>query len=252
MSEKLCLKWNDYQDNTSNAFKSLKNDKEFSDVTLVCDDGRQTNAHKIILSNSSPFFKEILSINKHPHPLIYMRGLKSEDLMTIVDFIYIGEANIFQENLDSFLSLAQRLKILGLLQNDNPQGDVKAEQNANSDYEETLPTVNDSQDSIIEINSNKSNNEDLRNIERKVSLINGDQQEINVKVDEHIGVGSDRNIKCLICGKLGTGSKRSSDKEAMRNHVETHLEGISYQCTLCEKTFRSRNSCWLHKSRKHK
>ena len=86
----------------------------------------------------------------------------------------------------------------------------------------------------------------------KVSLINGDQQEINIKVDEHIGICSDGKIKCLICGKLGNGNKSGSEKQAMRNHVETHLEGISYQCTFCEKTFRSRNACSLHKSRKHK
>ena len=32
----------------------------------------------------------------------------------MVDFLYFGEANIFQENLDSFLSLAEELKLKGL------------------------------------------------------------------------------------------------------------------------------------------
>ena len=39
MSEKLCLKWNDFQDNTNTAFGSLRNDIEFTDVTLACKDG---------------------------------------------------------------------------------------------------------------------------------------------------------------------------------------------------------------------
>jgi len=33
-------------------------------------------AHKVILASSSPFFLNLLRRNKHPHPLIYMGGLK--------------------------------------------------------------------------------------------------------------------------------------------------------------------------------
>ena len=79
-SEKLCLKWNDFQENINSAFGSLRNDKEFSDITLVCEDGTQVEAHKVILASSSPFFMEILKRNKHAHPLIYMRGIKAETL----------------------------------------------------------------------------------------------------------------------------------------------------------------------------
>ena len=49
-----------------------------------------------------------------PHPLIYMRGLKSDNVLAIMDFLYFGEANVFQENLDTFLSLAEELKLKGL------------------------------------------------------------------------------------------------------------------------------------------
>ena len=43
-----------------------------------------------------------------------MRGLKSENLVALVDFLYQGEANVFQENLDSLLVLAEELKLKGL------------------------------------------------------------------------------------------------------------------------------------------
>ena len=102
MSEKLCLQWNDFQENLQAAFKDLRGDKNFTDVTLACDDGQQVEAHRLILALSSPLFQKLLEKSKHPHPLIYMRGLKSEDLMAIVDFLYFGEANVLQENLDSW------------------------------------------------------------------------------------------------------------------------------------------------------
>ena len=113
--DKLCLKWNDFQENAISAFGTLREDREFADVTLACEDGQQVEAHKVILASSSPFFLNLLRRNKHPHPLIYMRGLKSEDLVALVDFIYCGEANVYQENLDSFLAVAEELQLKGLM-----------------------------------------------------------------------------------------------------------------------------------------
>merc|ERR1712129_365619 len=92
---------------------------EFVDVTLACEDGQQLEAHKFVLVASSPFFQNLLSRNKHPHPLIYMRGVRSDDLVAIVDFLYYGEANVYQENIDGFLALAEELKLKGLTGNDD-------------------------------------------------------------------------------------------------------------------------------------
>ena len=114
MPEKLCLQWNAFKENAIGSLGSLKDDKDFLDVTLASEDGKQIEAHKVILAMSSPFFENILKRNKHPHPLIYMRGVKWDDLLAIVDFLYFGEANVYQENLDSFLAIAEELKLKGL------------------------------------------------------------------------------------------------------------------------------------------
>ena len=68
--EKLCLKWNDFQESISASFGILRGDKDFSDVTLACEDGQQIEAHKIVLASSSPLFSDILK-NNQTHPLIY-------------------------------------------------------------------------------------------------------------------------------------------------------------------------------------
>ena len=54
MSEKICLQWNDFQENVKSAFGNMREDKDFTDVTLVCEDGEQVEAHKVILAASSP------------------------------------------------------------------------------------------------------------------------------------------------------------------------------------------------------
>ena len=114
MSEKLRLQRVDFKDNVDTLFRRLRDKCDFADVTLACEDGQQVEAHKVILASCSPFFMELLRKNKHPHPIIYMRGVQFEDLVNIVEFLYLGEANIYQENLEVFLSLAEELQLKGL------------------------------------------------------------------------------------------------------------------------------------------
>jgi hypothetical protein len=115
-SEKFCLRWNDFESNISNAFKELRDDKDFFDVTLACDD-EQIQAHKVILGACSPFFRNILRRNPHPHPLLYMKGVKFTDLQAVLNFMYHGEVNVAQEELNSFLAVAEDLRVKGLTQN---------------------------------------------------------------------------------------------------------------------------------------
>ena len=112
-SEKLCLQWNDFQDVVQVSFRELRTDNDFTDVTLACED-QSIKAHKVVLSACSPFFKKLLKTHSHPQPLIYMKGIKSSSLTAIIDFLYLGEANLFQEELDSFLALAEELQLKGL------------------------------------------------------------------------------------------------------------------------------------------
>jgi len=123
-SEKFCLRWNDFENNISGAFRELREDKDFFDVTLACDD-EQLQAHKVILSACSPFFKSILRRNRHEHPLLYLKGVKYTDLLSVLNFMYHGEVNVAQEELNSFLAVAEDLKVKGLTQNNANAADTK-------------------------------------------------------------------------------------------------------------------------------
>ena len=101
--EKLCLQWNDFRDNISSSFGNLRDDKDFTDVTLVCADNKQIESHKVILSSCSPLFKQILSSNVHQHPLIYLKGISFDTLSKIMEFVRKGKTEVEQENLEAFL-----------------------------------------------------------------------------------------------------------------------------------------------------
>ena len=108
------LQWKHHHETQACNLRSLWESGEFLDVTLVCDDG-QVEAHKVILSSASPFLREILQRNPHSHPLLYMRGTSKKDIESVLLFIYSGETQVSQDELESFLALAASLQIQGLV-----------------------------------------------------------------------------------------------------------------------------------------
>ena len=252
MSEKLCLKWNDFQENVNTAFGNLRDDKEFADVTLACEDGQQVEAHKVILAASSPFFQNVLTKNKHPHPLIYMKGAKFEDLLAIVDFLYFGEANVFQENLDAFLSIAEELKLKGLTgQKDLSEETIEANQTKMS----AQPTLKKEKLNIKPGQQNYALKKVLDNSELSQEMTSSvenfvcqDLQELDIKVKSMMEKSPNlipyQNTKakiCKVCGKEGAGI-------AIRDHIEAnHLEGVALPCNICGKIYRSRMLLRKHK-----
>ena len=121
LSDNFELKWNDFEDNISSPFRELRRSSDFSDVTLVSSDGERMQAHQLILSSSSDFFKQVLaSQHQHQHTMfIYMRGVDGVSLSHMVDFIYHGEVKIEQDLLASFIALAQELGVKGLTNDTN-------------------------------------------------------------------------------------------------------------------------------------
>nr|ACO11696.1 Broad-complex core protein isoform 6 [Caligus rogercresseyi] len=105
------------RDNFDSYFKSglseLRENEELFDITLASG-SEQIKAHKVILSSCSQFFRSLIKSVPHQHPLLYLRGIHFGHLESILGFIYNGEASIPQEELSSFLSLAEELKIKGL------------------------------------------------------------------------------------------------------------------------------------------
>jgi hypothetical protein len=140
-TEKFCLKWNDFESNISSAFRDLRKEKDFFDVTLACDDDSQIEAHKTILSACSPFFRSVLRRNPHQHPLLYLKGVKYKELQAVLDFMYMGEVNVAQEELNSFLAVAEDLRVKGLTQGNSDTNDKpKSESSSKSRARDSTPS----------------------------------------------------------------------------------------------------------------
>ena len=256
--EKIFLQSNDFRNDVSSAFGDLRDDKDFTDVTLACEDGQQVEAHKVVLIASSPFFLNLLKRNKHPHPLVFMRGLNFENLLSLVDFLYHGEANVFQDNLDSFLGMAEEFQLKGLHK--------REEESVEQVLEVSKRKVSQSSSQIDhQIASSKDNTptQGLQSIfdpipitETPVALNNfsgcTDLDELDAKVksmmassEYRIGKEQGRARICKVCGKEG-------ERKSIMDHIEAnHINDISIPCNSCGKISKSRQGLRHHNRSNH-
>ena len=247
MSEKFCLKWNDFHSFHSTSFGTLRNEEYLHDVTLVTDDHHQISAHKLVLSACSQYFKNIFKNNsKHSHPLLCLEGISSKQLSMIMDYVYNGEVQIFQEDLDQFLGVACRLKIEGLLGNEDSTAEVK---NENMPNEDKLMVSNP--EFLEDVNEAKSVvRKKHKVVDEKIIVSTAataqDIDQVNAEISKYIEKTIEGAYKCALCGKI---AKQSTH---IRTHIETHLEGLQFPCQDCGKIFRSRSCLRSHKFVMHK
>ena len=169
-----------------------------------------------------------------------------------MDYIYNGEVQLYQEKLDNFLSIAQRLKLEGLIGNndeDSQQPDYfKSEQISGKDEYIADDTHHEKYEPISN-NPHHNSKPRQRHVEAVdkvlVPISSEDVSEVENAIEQHLEK-VDGTWKCKLCGKTAI------KKQHMQNHIETHLEGLSFPCDLCGKTLRSRNALFIHNTRYHK
>jgi hypothetical protein len=122
---KYTITWETFLPNIGNTINELFIHQIFTDVTLVSDDEKQIQAHKFVLSACSPTLKSLLLNNPHPHPMLYLRGVKEDDLKSLLQFMYQGEVSIFQDRVDKFFHSAKDLRIEQLCHGLSKAQDIK-------------------------------------------------------------------------------------------------------------------------------
>ena len=279
--DKFSIKWNDFTSNVNKSFRNLRNQEDFIDVTLVGDDSKHVVAHKLVLSTSSEYFRNIFSNNKkyfQSHALVCLAGLNYGDLSNILDFIYQGEVQIQHQDMDRFLKIAKRLKIYGLIEGDEQTDEDTSENILDEQIDEgTSENIFEDEILVTEKDLSKRDNmftdpketienrmkliqsSDLQSLEeqgkkgrigtRKISIQVSDiksLEELDQKVeDSYFKDYSNGFYKCYHCMKV------SKNRGHMKEHVEFHFEGLSFPCSYCSSDLKSRSALRMHITKKH-
>ena len=214
--EKYTLNWHTYSDHLRDILKEMSLDNSFADVTLVTDDKKQMKAHRNILSAGSSVFKEILQINtSNSHPVIYLRGIQHSEMESILQFIYLGEANVLEKRMNEFLTVAKNLDIPELRKGIEDR-DFDAVNNENTSIERgELPIQ-------------------TKDVRRGSKLDKVDEQHKDKTVSKGF------KFECQQCNKAYL------DDVALRAHILSAHEGLRYACNQCSQQFTSQGSLRKH------
>jgi len=265
-SEKFCLKWNEYESNLSKSFDELRNEKDFFDVTLICED-TQIEAHKLILGACSTFFKNVLRRTNHHHPMLYLKGVLGKDLMGILNFLYRGETKVAEQDLNSFLSVAEELKVKGLTQCQH--------EGKSSEEKEKLPVASKIKTEKVYSIASEPAQDELEFQDMSSVAVAGEETEYDdqdYSYQEFDYETSDENHDLIAAREEAIRSHIYKDDQrkmfacnlcsfaaSSRYKAFCHIEAkhykddsITYTCKLCGKSASSRNALGSHMTREHK
>ena len=187
----------------------------------------------------------ILKQSRQQNSLLYLSGVNSVNLGFILDYIYHGEVNLYQEDLDSFLEGAKKLEIFGLQDKSSGPNPQENFQNVSqkSFYEESNQNesrICKSEKNPLAKTSSRQSYRTVTNSLPKYDVGAMTTEEIDIKI-KSMYQEVDGGWSCLECSKIATNLSN------MRKHVEIHLEGLSFNCNICRREFRLRNDLYKHK-----
>ena len=216
------MKWQTYSDHLREMMKTLMNTNKSADVTLVCNDKTKFKAHKFVLSACSPVFQTIIDdMPNKDDSFIYLRGVKPNEMKSILQFMYLGQATFYQDRMNEFLDVAKSLEIKEISK-DVKRDDVDTFRGQKNDE-------NRQEDNEIDLNDKSSINESF------------DIDEF-VKTDTKIRDYEDESGQYQ-CGKC---KKQFSNKGNLLRHSKSAHEGIRYPCNKCNKTFTMNSDLKIH------
>ena len=270
------LNWAEFNSYTSKTFKDLLSDQNFSDVTLVCDDAETIQAHKVILSACSPFFSRILTKNQHNHPLVYLSDVNLNDLKAIVNFMYLGQTNVEQENLQRFLKIATKFQVRGLTDNNRNEEQTsstavptRVNKSASAKNLNKLRHSLLKKSELLDESLNTESHVDISNMNENMKIETDaenptpmfDDQDEFVNVDNidtsqfaienmmsltpTVSVDGDKTYPCDQCDYKATYACN------LTSHKRTVHQGLYYSCTLCPYKSSRKDRLNKHVATKH-
>ena len=250
--EQFNLKWHTYNEHLRELMQHLLQSNESTDITLVCEDKTKLKAHKFVLNACSPVFQSIINDLPQKDPVIYLRGVLSSEMKSIMQFMYLGQATFYQDRMNDFLNVAKSLEIKEISKNVDSNVDDSIQ---DQEYDEKINNGNSLEEKTI---VNPSNVEaEMEQLSSKLNIhMNEAGQYPCEKCDKYYTYKCDlkkhiqsahEGIKfpCNNCGYKAT------HKQALLRHIKSIHEGIKFPCDLCGYKATRKDHLYAHEKNKH-
>ena len=108
------LSWHTFPAHLAEVRRELYQEKYFADLTLLSDDLIAVEAHRLVLSAASPVLRRVLTVNPTVKTQLFLKGIKHQQLDSILKFIYYGEVQVPAREISDFLKAGRELDITEL------------------------------------------------------------------------------------------------------------------------------------------
>lgn len=109
-----CLRWNNHKANLVEILDALIKRECYVDCTIYVDNQIQFKAHRVVLAANSPYFQSILQDVPNDHCTILLPGVQAFEMRCLLDYMYTGEVNVTQSQIERIMKIAEQLEVKGL------------------------------------------------------------------------------------------------------------------------------------------
>ena len=245
--------WNTFQFYLQETRKKLYESRSYADVTLVSDDLVQFRAHRIVVSAASDKLRQLLEINSSTNQILYLKGVQHQELESILQFIYLGQAKVFENRINIFAEVSKDLDITEL--NKEADNSIVEEPPA---HKTKTPTIDES---IIASDEELLLNESMDITSSLDVEVDGrtepTKQKRQYRKRKTISSMSTSLVAALDCGKDFNNKtcpdcdKTFSSKDTAKYHYLSMHQGVRVSCTQCDKSFANPGNLHTHIKSKH-
>jgi len=251
------LSRNNYEQNMMSAFRDLRAESDLFDITLcVSDPGgefRDVRAHRVILSACSAFFKKMFrqqeaQLTQSQNPYMFLKGVSYNDLTSLLDFMYQGEVNVSDKDLDNFLAISEELEVEGL-QNTRDKGRSYLDKTMSED---TKPMINFGMKKKLVINKNPA--QSLKSFAQTMlpQLEIEEDEGINLPNELSIDIADDQDNRNWRTSQVNDNDEGySSAGKYAEHYYKVAGEVKLFQCKLCSHTGKTTQIIKDHISLEH-
>merc|ERR1712098_602942 len=214
---------------------------------LVCEDKTRFKAHKFVLIACSPVFQSIIDdLTQSEGSVVYLRGVYAQEVKSILHFMYLGQATLYQDRMNEFLNVAKSLEIK----------EISKDVECDFEAQENMEYIHSNHMNIIDSKAKESQRRDLEELNCKqkqnISSYQNERGQYECSRCEkefvhkkslfhheksvHEGI----NYPCNKCNKAFTSNRDLS------RHIQSIHEGVKYQCDLCDAVFNHKNHLQSH------
>ena len=260
--EKYNLNWHNYSEHLKEMLHNMMKSDELTDVTLVCDDKMQLKAHKVVLSACSPVFKNIIKDVPAKKSIIYLRGIQHQEMESILEFMYLGVATLYQARMRDFFDVAKNLEIKDVeFDNELP---INIKQEIHESIDDSAPKgidglkneekeyFNDSSKEILEQKVEENCIRDPLVVKENLTCLelqkSHKKYQCNYCQSRFITSNSlAKHIKTMhvkfICSQC---SNQFTTQQSLTKHIQTIHEGVKYACSKCNLEFSQQSNLKQH------